>query len=920
MPSSDQDSAVALRRLAAAPAELTLARLWSAMPADDRTSALRIRLGKPNPAGWRTALEQIVADERRFRPQTLARWTDERLAEAAGRLRSLHFTNERLNDLIVDLHLAQRRPLMGAFLSAAGIAHDDGAFLEGPPDVEVSAEQLSLAADRVDAEFPESEMLTYLLAIRRMWPRAFAQLDAWFAQHVAVPTREVLPAPKASEPRSDAQEAAQYVDVETFTSLDRRLILTIVDAAAGIEGAATSDELDDLLLELQELNGRRHRTFFHTGFRDALFEYEPAERLAADNDGRRRWYWAGYVTGLARHQTWNRIAELFDSVPTIRALGSIGDGASDAASALVFNALVREHRYGEATAFAQREAVAASRKLQVALLEVGTDLVRRQRAIEARPVLDTLFLVLTGLEDPSPEIEVVRTEAQRRLALCLRQLGEMERAKHLLEPLTQHPSEEIRGTSLSDLGLLKSRFRRLGELTLPTDKHDLQQVQDRLECGVHEFEQAISLPTFQAPHAHFALGVRAFFREDYGTAKTHFDYALSWFSGRPTVYQLDGTLDLTRLYLGLAIVLSLDGTSALERACDLIQAALEGSARLAPWLVRPTVEALGIARGDLVSATATLILEKCGSGVLDELTGSDEGQAIHAVRLALAQRALDPARPLVKRAEDAYRVLPWLLQHGEHDLAAAVLETAEDLAHQNIMRAEFDGLLEDPVRFSPAWDDARAVAARVRLLEAAGEYASAADQLEAYCHRVLATSDPHALDMAELALADIDSYGSQGREAAYRIRDVVDARMARESAPASAAGRSGAGGTYAIRILVVGGNEQQHRMEDDVRAQVAERFPGVSLDFLQTGWSGNWSSYVDEFERRVAQADGVVFLSLMRTMFGRTVRARCHVPWRGCSGRGQGVIVNTVERLLPAARSYLERQHQALRSQSSGAA
>jgi len=884
---------------------------------EDRAAALHIGMTGPRADHIKPVLQHVVARDRHFRPQTVARWSDDHLVNAASGLRSVHLGKSDLQSMISSLHLAKRRTLLSAFLSAAGIPHDDGVFVETPQnDCELDPDLLLAAATRVSVDFPEAEVLTYLLALRVMWPVAFRPLDVWLQQYAPAQSPVALHAPRASDAGSDVQEAAQYVDVRTFTSLDRRIILTIVDSVAGIEGAASEDEIDDLLLELQELNGRRHRTFFHAGFRDSLFERAPTDHLAAENDGRRRWYWAGYLIGLTRREEWSEIARLFDTAPTVKTLGSVGDGASDAAATFVFSALVRQQRYGEATTFAQRDAVAASRNLQIALLDTGTQLVRHQRAFEARPILDTLFSVLSGYDDPSPDIDARRIETQRRLALCFRQLGETDQAEQLLKPLTTHDNPEIRGTSLSDLGLLKTHYRRLGELSLPTDKRDAQQLRDRIECGVAEFEQAISLPLFQAPHAHFALGVRAFIADDYVAARDHFEYALSWFSGRPAVYQIDGTLELTRLYLGLAIVLSLDTTSALERACDLIRTGLDGGAQLVPWLVRSTIEALGVARGDLVNTTATLILDKCGGGVLDELTASGEGENIQAVRTALTQRALDISRQPASRAADAYQVLPWLIHHGENESAAQVLELIEEFAHRGILQQEFKELLSDPSRVSPAWEDDRVLGARIRLLEAAGDFETATGELEAYCYQVLASNDSHAIDLADVALGEVESYGPAGREVAERLRDIIDARIARV-APELDTNVAGIGASYPIHILVVGGSEQQHRMEDDVRAQVAERFPGVSLDFLQTGWSGNWSGYVSEFERRVAWADGVVFLSLMRTMFGRSVRAKCGVPWRGCSGRGQGVIVNTIARLLPDARGHLARQHQEHTLQSS---
>jgi hypothetical protein len=73
---------------------------------------------------------------------------------------------------------------------------------------------------------------------------------------------------------------------------------------------------------------------------------------------------------------------------------------------------------------------------------------------------------------------------------------------------------------------------------------------------------------------------------------------------------------------------------------------------------------------------------------------------------------------------------------------------------------------------------------------------------------------------------------------------------------------------------------------------------------LHSGWGG-WTSYADDFARRVRNADGVVMLSLMRTTFGWTVRQNMPVPWRGCRGRGQGQIFEAICRVVPFARRRL---------------
>lgn len=81
--------------------------------------------------------------------------------------------------------------------------------------------------------------------------------------------------------------------------LDRLLINAVVDTRSRVEGALGEKGLDAAVKEFVRLNGRRHQSYFHAGFRDAIFDRPPAP-LPADNDARRRWYWTGMTMGWAR--------------------------------------------------------------------------------------------------------------------------------------------------------------------------------------------------------------------------------------------------------------------------------------------------------------------------------------------------------------------------------------------------------------------------------------------------------------------------------------------------------------------------------------------------------------------------------------------------------------------------------------------
>jgi hypothetical protein len=443
-------------------------------------------------------------------------------------------------------------------------------------------------------------------------------------------------------------------------------------------------------------------------------------------------------------------------------------------------------------------------------------------------------------------------------------------------------------------------------MTLPPKEADRSSFIEALKLGEPDWRAATATRGFRPAHANFALGTLELARGNAAEASHRLDAALSFFSGSPEIYRTDGTLALAQLYLGVAICLGLEDTGRLARAQELIVLGLDGGAKLPVYLVRSTIDALALARADLAHETASAILERCGDGVLDELAATFAAADAAPVRNALFRRASSPSRPTSKRATDYRRVLPWLLANQEIDKARDALEFLESSAHNGVGRTEFVELLRDADGCTPAWDTDRTVQARVSLLEAEGRYAEAANELNAVAHRLLASSDPSALDDVLLVLERLEDYGKLPGTSVDQLRTVVEARVRRREDDESAVNRE-IGQKVDVRILVVGGNESQTRMEADIRSAVESSLPNVTIEFLTTGWSGNWSAYADQFSRRVAQADGVVMLQMMRTKLGWTIRANCPVPWRGCRGKGQGEILNAIKHVVPMARDYLTR-------------
>ena len=79
--------------------------------------------------------------------------------------------------LLVTYHLAHQRPMMGAFLDALGVAHEDGIIadedMKAPP-----AETLAEAAKKLAAAYPASDVALYLSTLTWQDPETWGALSS----------------------------------------------------------------------------------------------------------------------------------------------------------------------------------------------------------------------------------------------------------------------------------------------------------------------------------------------------------------------------------------------------------------------------------------------------------------------------------------------------------------------------------------------------------------------------------------------------------------------------------------------------------------------------------------------------------------------------------------------------------------------
>ena len=897
-----------LMRLVTDPRRLGMVNLWQALGAEERSAATTAYLNAEE--GGRERLNRIVAKARNFRPATVRKWSEKKITTAM-RFLPLHDPG-MASRLLQCHHVPGQLAMVTGFLDALGVPHREGIF-NSFEEVDANEDVARSAVLKLVTEYGPMASTVYLLTLRHFGAPAGEKGRAWLQELLEAPPGEAsldsVESPSVEPETADHQAEANQTEQEdptrqlSFTTLDRLLILSAVDSAQGIKGALTADELDDVVDELVTLNGRRHQSYFHAGFRDVLFDKPVAEELPAANQSRLRWYWTGAVQGWARIERWDCIVREHATNPVVKELGSGSSAASVAAVRHIVEALRQQGRTSEIAQFVKVRALVGQPDLFKLLLDAATELLGKGDAASALPIFELLMKTRRELENRgvSPT-ERLLLDAHRRMAHCLRHLHQHARARRLLKDLLkQDPDRNIHAMVHADLGLIFGGFDGLEEVVLPLRHDERDGVLDRLAKGVEHFRKSVDIETTYSAHGHYCLGVLALGRavadQAFEDAEHHLQHARVHFSEAADSYTKH-LIEHANLYFGIAKALQLS-SNKLAHAADVMTNSLASGARMPTYLIEQTIEALELPeeKRDLRQVTEAII-ETGGDQDLDELAACDAA-VHHCPVLAdkLCLRAEDDRRAAPDRAADLRSALRGFLHRGVRKAASEALDALERLAQDDVAVPEFLALLEDRACYLHAWDFEDAIIARARCHEDCGEFLEATNVLQELFYRLASPERESGLNDAAGVLERIRGYGvDPNYYSAMTSR--YNALAAREAEAAAIEPDR----TAPIRVLVVGGGEQQARTEDAVRSDLEKRHPHIRARFIQTGWSGNWSRKFSEIEREMKSHDTLVIIRFMRTHLGREIRRHWEGPWRFCWSGGPGAIVEAVSKAAAAVR------------------
>ena len=128
------------------------------MSADQRTRAARAFWEDEQSADDQMQAVLLISQQKKFRPKSVMALD---LDRKSRHLASLHNVPETVAArALIAYHLAEQRPMMGSFLDALGITHENGLIQE--ENVSPQADKIGPAAAEIAGKYPAESVSLYL--------------------------------------------------------------------------------------------------------------------------------------------------------------------------------------------------------------------------------------------------------------------------------------------------------------------------------------------------------------------------------------------------------------------------------------------------------------------------------------------------------------------------------------------------------------------------------------------------------------------------------------------------------------------------------------------------------------------------------------------------------------------------------------
>jgi hypothetical protein len=151
---------------------LTPSRLWKQLTLDQRQRAARAFWEDPDATDDQVQAALLIAQQKKFRPKTVIGLDMERKAKHLATLGSM--PDQIAARALIIYHLTEQRPMMGAFLDALGITHENGLIQE--ESVKPDAAKIGPAVEQLSTQFPREDVRIYLNTLLSQDPETWGAL------------------------------------------------------------------------------------------------------------------------------------------------------------------------------------------------------------------------------------------------------------------------------------------------------------------------------------------------------------------------------------------------------------------------------------------------------------------------------------------------------------------------------------------------------------------------------------------------------------------------------------------------------------------------------------------------------------------------------------------------------------------------
>lgn len=151
---------------------LTPGRLWKRMTAEQRLHAARAFWRDEQAIDDQVQAALLIAQQKKFRPKTILGLDDDRKARHLASLASL--PDGVAARALITYHLAEQRPMMGAFLDALGIAHEDGLIKDD--HLKPDSNKIAAASEVVAKQYATHDVSLYFNTLLCQDPESWGAL------------------------------------------------------------------------------------------------------------------------------------------------------------------------------------------------------------------------------------------------------------------------------------------------------------------------------------------------------------------------------------------------------------------------------------------------------------------------------------------------------------------------------------------------------------------------------------------------------------------------------------------------------------------------------------------------------------------------------------------------------------------------